>query len=233
MSDPNPTPTPNPETGAPVTPPPAAIDPGELTKRDAEIATLRTHKIKVDRDNENLRKANKETAEKNEALRKLAGITDDKEDPAEKLRKQSEATREAETRGYQTQIAVSTALARAGLLPKDNDPDYLHFKLNRDPELQDLAADGKLDDLVAKLKEKGLAVTPAVAAASPPANPNMPSFAAPKPGAVAMDAEAEKVKDWKTLVSKGSKFQAEFTKKYPDRATALKAQFDAQYRRST
>ena len=235
---PPPTVTPG-DTGSPagaITPPAAgvagpSIDPKDFEKAQAEIGTLRSQKINIDRDNEKLRKANKELAEKVAAANKALGITDPTEDPRENLRKQEEQRRESDQRTIQTNGNVLGALLRNGLLPKDNDPDYLLYRLGKDPELQSLASEGNIEGLVGRLKEKGMAISPATAPAAtpPPQRPNMPGFAAPAPTALPMDRKFQEIEAlppyeaFRKLVAMGESVRAEYEKKYPEKFKALAA----------
>ena len=138
------------------------------------------------------------------------------------LRKRDDDARAAERAALTFRADLATELLRASLLPKDQDPDYLHFKIARDPELLALQGEGKLADLIGKLKERGLVVVPGTVAPRPEAPPSPPSpdlKAAPDPAFAS-------IKEWKDVLNMPYARQQEFEKKHPDAYRALRTAWE-------
>lgn len=190
----------------------------------AEFERLKTSKLQLEKDLAKTREKSKELETKYDALRKVAlGEDAGNDDPRDVLRRKEEAERKAAAdsiagrqKDLEFQVSLSREMARAGLLPKDGDPDFIDFKVARTEKLSALKEAGKTKELVEELKKDGFLVTGAGTQGS--LNPGMGrSSSDASPG----DARFGGVKVMSDLVKLGPMAVDEYSKKYPKEFAAM------------
>lgn len=201
----------------------------------AEIERLRSKGLQLEKDLAKERERRKELEDKHNALRKVA-LGDDagNDDPRDVLKRKEEADRKAAAeaadrrqKDLEFQISLSREMARAGLLPKDGDPDFVDFKVNRTEKLSALKDAGKVKELVEELKKDGFLVGASGAAGS--LNPGMgrsPADGAPP------DPRFASVKNMNDLVKLGPVAVDEYSRKYPKEYAAMSGAFNARLGRT-
>lgn len=197
---------------------------GKVTPDPAEVERLRTHNLQLEKDLAKTREKAKDLESRYGALRKVA-LGDDagNDDPRDVLKRKEEADRVAATeaadrrqKDLEFQVSLSREMARAGLLPKDGDPDFIDFKVNRTEKLSALKDAGKTKELVEELKKDGLLVGASGAGGN--LNPGMgrsSSDGAPP------DPRFGTVKSFAELVKLGPIAVDEYSKKYPKEYAAM------------
>lgn len=192
----------------------------------AEIERLRSKGLQLEKDLAKERERRKELEDKHNALRKVA-LGDDagNDDPRDVLKRKEEADRKAAAeaadrrqKDLEFQVSLSREMARAGLLPKDGDPDFIDFKVSRTEKLSALRDAGKVKELVEELKKDGFLVGTSGAAGS--LNPGMgrsPADGAPP------DPRFGAIKSFADLVKLGPVAVDEYSRKYPKEFAAMQS----------
>ena len=125
---------------------------------------------------------------------------------------------------------LAPVLVRSGLLARDNDLDYVVFKMEKLPDLRTLAAEGKTDELVTKLKELGLIVAPG--ALAPAGNPDLPMHRPPtptpaRPPANALFTTSAPPKTYVDLMRMGTEATVAFSTANPAEYERLRSEYHA------
>lgn len=192
----------------------------------AEIERLRSKGLQLEKDLAKERERRKELEDKHNALRKVA-LGDDagNDDPRDVLKRKEEADRKAAAeaadrrqKDLEFQVSLSREMARAGLLPKDGDPDFIDFKVSRTEKLSALRDAGNVKELVEELKKDGFLVGASGAGGS--LNPGMgrsSSDGAPP------DPRFGSVKSFSDLVKLGPVAVDEYSRKYPKEFAAMQS----------
>ncbi|HQN08765.1 MAG TPA: hypothetical protein PK569_14490 [Thermoanaerobaculia bacterium] len=199
---------------------------GKGTPDPAEVERLRTHNLQLEKDLAKTREKAKDLESRYNALRKVA-LGDDagNDDPRDVLKRKEEADRKAAAeaadrrqKDLEFQVSFSREMARAGLLPKDGDPDFVDFKVNRTEKLSALKDAGKVKELIEELKKDGFLVGASGAGGS--LNPGMgrsSSDGAPP------DPRFGSVKSFSDLVKLGPVAVDEYSRKYPKEFAAMQS----------
>lgn len=199
---------------------------GRGTPDPAEVERLRTHNLQLEKDLAKTREKAKDLESRYNALRKVA-LGDDagNDDPRDVLKRKEEADRKAAAeaadrrqKDLEFQVSLSREMARAGLLPKDGDPDFIDFKVSRTEKLSALKDAGKVKELVEELKKDGFLVGASGAGGS--LNPGMgrsSSDGAPP------DPRFGSVKSFSDLVKLGPVAVDEYSRKYPKEFAAMQS----------
>lgn len=200
----------------------------------AEHERLKSSRLQLEKDLAKSREKLKELEAKHDALRKVA-LGDDAgtDDPRDVLKRKEEAERKAAAdaverrqKDLEFQVSLSREMARAGLLPKDGDPDFIDFKVSRTEKLSSLKDAGKVKELVEELKKDGFLV--GVSGAGGSLNPGMgrsSSDAAPP------DARFGSVKTMADLTKLGPLAVDEYSRKYPKEYAAMQGAENARMSR--
>jgi len=200
----------------------------------AEVERLRSKGLQLEKDLAKERERRKELEDKHNALRKVA-LGDDagNDDPRDVLKRKEEAERKTAAeaadrrqRDLEFQVSLSREMARAGLLPKDGDPDFIDFKVNRTEKLTALKDAGKVKELVEELKKDGFLV--GVSGAGGSLNPGMARSGG---DAAPPDPRFGSVKSFSDLMKLGTVAIDEFSRKYPKEFAAMQSAENARMSR--